>query len=97
MGDEGLAGSLEGISESAIFAQLFHPAMVTDPNADALPLFQLGAAIMLDKPLLVIVLQDREDALPEKLRRFADKVVVVPDMGPRGAALIQQAMRELGL
>jgi hypothetical protein len=89
------AEPLEGIEQSAVFMQLFHRSMV-DPEADALPLFQLGAAIMMDKPLVVLVLEDREADVPEKLRRFADKLIVVPDLSsPTSRELIARALREV--
>lgn len=96
MGD--LASSIEGITGSSVFMQLFTPAMVNDPFSDALPLFQLGAAIMLDKPLIVLV--DANDQIPERLRRAADRIIAVDrlrDGGMAEAAIrIQEAMQELG-
>ena len=90
--------SIEGITGSSVFMQLFHPSMVTDWEGAALPLFELGAALMLDKPLVVLV--DARDPIPERLRRAADRIIEIDGLrgpgGPEAASdLIAEALREL--
>lgn len=69
-------GRLHGLSSSGLFIQIFSPAMVDDPESDVTPLLQLGAAVMLDKPILVVVRPEDEARLPKRLRQVADRVVV---------------------
>lgn len=38
---------------------------------------ELGASIMLDKPIVIVAFDD--DEIPERLRRVADEVVVCPE------------------
>lgn len=63
----------EGMSDSAIFMQLFNP--LSDPDEaleDPQYLIQLGYAIMLDKP--VIVIASYKQTIPDKLEKVADVI-----------------------
>lgn len=76
---------LEAIDESVAFVQIFHRAMIDEWADNPLPLFQLGAAIMLEKPVLVVVRPGQE--LPARLRAIADSVLVTDiDGDPSGSA-----------
>jgi hypothetical protein len=60
---------------------------------DAKWCLELGAAIMFDKPLLFVVRPGV--AVPAKLRRIADGVVEVEDLGsPEGQARIAAVLKE---
>jgi hypothetical protein len=55
---------------------------------------ELGAAIMLEKPLIAIVLGDRE--IPPKLRQFADEVVHIPDgVSPDASVELREAIERI--
>lgn len=88
----------EGVLASSVFLNLFHPDMVLDPTGNAIPLAQLGIAIMLGKPLIVVC--DSEHPLPAKLALIADRVIVVPSLREGGLSAvteeIQAALQELG-
>lgn len=61
--------NLEGIKESAIFASLVSESYLTDPKC----MLQLGAALCLDKPICLIILDNAK--VPDKLFQVADKVI----------------------
>jgi hypothetical protein len=76
--------TIEAIEGSSHFLQLFSRAMVDDPNGDALPLFELGLALLLDKP--IVLLHDPGDGeLPRKLRRIADHVIAYDRTDPESS------------
>ena len=62
---------------------------------------ELGASIMMDKPLISVVLHERE--IPEKLRAVSDEIVVAPDglddpaARERMEAAIGRVLDKLGL
>jgi hypothetical protein len=56
---------------------------------------ELGLAIMLDKPLLILVGPGRD--VPEHLRRVADELVVADVDVEEGRQLVQQALERLGI
>lgn len=58
-------GNMEKIGESAIFLNLFSPEM----SKQVLPCLQLGLAIMLDKPIVIVAPEGRE--IPNNLRCVA--------------------------
>lgn len=68
----------EALVSAFTFAQLFHPDMVTDPKSDPRPYVQLGIAVMLGKPVIVICDPADEYMLPAGLRKLADEIAVVP-------------------
>lgn len=92
--DEAIRDSLNRLADSDYITQLFHPNMVTDPEADPRPLFHLGAAIMLDKPLILMVPHGSE--IPAKLRLVADLLLEVDRSDPEAMAKqLQDAVKEL--
>lgn len=56
---------------------------------------ELGLAIMLDKPLLIVVGSGR--VVPEHLRRVADEIVVADLDVEEGRQLVHEALARLGL
>lgn len=53
------------INDSSVFLTLFHHDMVKD----TIPCLQLGLAMMLDKPILIVCPEERE--IPENLKKVA--------------------------
>lgn len=51
--------------------------LVPDDKGDVKFWVELGAAIMLDKPIIAVVFRDRP--IPEKLERVADEIVRLPE------------------
>lgn len=74
---------IEGIVGSSAVMQIFNVSMVTDWSADVLPVLHIGVAVMLDKPLVVLVAPG--ETLPEKLRRVADHVITFDPDDPESA------------
>jgi hypothetical protein len=68
---------LEELGKSTIMASLVSGAFLKDPRC----MLQLGAALMMGKPIVLIVLDDTP--LPAKLRGVADRIIRVKrdDMG----------------
>lgn len=62
--------AMKGVKESATFIQLYAPDF--DPAKDPAYALQLGAAILLDKPL--VVLAPEGATIPPKLRAIASTV-----------------------
>lgn len=63
----------EGIDDSAIFMQLYKPLKSPDEALeDPQYLLQLGYAIMLDKPIVLVA--SHKQTVPEKLRNVADVI-----------------------
>lgn len=44
----------KGQRESAVFLNLWSDTMATDPSRDPVPVMQLGYAMLLDKPIVII-------------------------------------------
>src|SRR5437899_11417820 len=62
----------KGIKESAVFINLWNDKMRDDPFDDPAPLLQMGYAVFLDKP--IIVLADRQAKITSHLSRMADAI-----------------------
>jgi hypothetical protein len=75
--------NLKGIGESGTFVSLLSAGALEDP----LCMMQLGLAIMLDKPILVVGLDDVK--IPGNLRKVAQRVTEIKDRDPAriGAAV----------
>jgi hypothetical protein len=58
-------GTFEKLSESAVFIALFTKAYMESP----ITLLQLGMAVVLDKPILLVV--KRGTSIPDNVRRLA--------------------------
>ena len=69
---EALAENVEKITGSAVFVQIYHPAMA-DFEKDPWPAIQLAIAILQDKPIIIACPHGRQP--PERLLRVADLVV----------------------
>jgi len=54
---------------------------------------ELGLAIMLDKPIIVVAFDDRD--VPERLRRVADRVVETDIDTEAGARKLAEAINEI--
>jgi nucleoside 2-deoxyribosyltransferase len=64
--------------------------LLTDDGLDSKICLEVGAAVLLDKPLLVLT--TNESLVNERLRRVADKVVVV---GEKGTWLEEEPMTRI--
>jgi hypothetical protein len=60
--------NIEKINESAAFISLFNEKMADEP----LPCLQLGLAMLLDKPIYLLVPEG--DVLPENLKKVAVRI-----------------------
>jgi hypothetical protein len=59
----------KGVADSAVFLQIFNATALTDGNDLAYAL-QLGAAILLDKPIVIVAPEGSE--IPAKLKAIRD-------------------------
>lgn len=72
------------IEESNIFLSLFNEKM----GEEALPAMQLGIALLLGKPVYLLV--KKGEVVPEKLRKIADRIEYYGD-----EAEMQEAVRRM--
>lgn len=78
------------MAESALVAQI----VPDDPNGDVKFWVELGASIMMDKPIVAVIFGDRE--IPAKLALVADEVVRLPEgVDPSGAKELTAAFRRV--
>jgi hypothetical protein len=80
--------ALQKLEESAFVASL-----VPREDFDAKFAVELGASIMLDKPLLAIVMPGAE--VPAKLAKVADRIVQADVDTEAGREAVHAAMREM--
>lgn len=80
----------QGVSDSAVFCNLWHETMRSDPFADPRPLIQLGYAMLLDKPIVVLLPRGAE--LPEHLARAADRIIPFDPDAPGGLERATEAL-----
>lgn len=66
--------SIKGVDESNVFVTMLSPDMVRNPLAEIQPVVELGAAILLDKPIIIIEMRGVQT--PENLRKVASKIIV---------------------
>lgn len=88
MWQETVKRNAESMGQSSIFAQIWNP----DGEHEALYCMQLGLAIMMNKPVHLLVPKGRE--LPENMRRLARSIVEFDgkeDMERATALLVQRA------
>lgn len=89
-------GMIPMIRESAIVTAIIPPE-----NPDHLDInfcIQVGAFVLMDKPLLVLALPGSE--ISDKLRLIADEIVYIPEAGigsDEGQTLIQEAIARMGM
>ena len=82
--------------DSETFIHLFSTAMITDARSDPRPFLQLGAAIMLDKPIVLMVDRSDEPRIPEHLRRVADRIIFYDHPAdPAAVAALAEAIKSL--
>jgi hypothetical protein len=85
------AGNLQAIRESGLFLAIFTDAYTRDPLA----LMQLGLAVVLDKPVLLLA---RAGAtIPENVRRMAHGIEEfhdLSDLEPATKRLLTRARKE---
>ncbi len=81
------------MKESAVFL-VISPA---DAEPDVKLCLEIGAAVIMGKPFLVLVDERRRQVLPPKLALIADKILYVRLSDPADASeKIAEALRELG-
>ena len=62
-----------------------------DTDGDVKFWVELGASIMMDKPIIAVVFDGRE--VPEKLRLVADEIVEIPEgVSPEGSEQLAEAL-----
>lgn len=65
--------SLEGVKESHVFMTMLSPSLLENPGGDIRPVLELGAAMLLDKP--IIVMECHGAKCPENLRKVAWRII----------------------
>jgi len=83
--------SIRGIAGSGAIVSIVPPG----ENLDIKYCVELGASIMLDKPIVILVMPGRP--IPERLRRVADEVVEADIDTEEGKQLMTEALQRLGL
>lgn len=66
--------NIKALSESAMVFSVFNEDAA---KRDIEYMLQTGAAVILDKPILLLVAPGMQDAIPAKLRLIADEIVEV--------------------
>jgi hypothetical protein len=61
-----------GQRNSTVFMSLWHQSMADDPSRDPVPVMQLGYAMLLDKPIVVVA--PHGSRIPENVTRAARAV-----------------------
>ena len=69
-------------------------SLVPDDEGDAKFWVELGAAIMFEKPIMLVVVEGRP--IPQKLQQVADEIVFVPEGEMHEAAgMVQEALARM--
>ena len=71
-------------------------SLVPSDHGDAKFWVELGASIMFEKPIILVVSPGR--SMPQKLQHIADEIIVLPEdgtIGPEVAEEIEAAMRRI--
>lgn len=77
------------MEESALICQL-----VPDDEGEVKFWVELGASIMMDKPIVAVAFEGRQ--IPKKLRMIADEIVVLPEGAtPEGARELEEAFERV--
>jgi hypothetical protein len=89
------ARAIEGQMQSAVFLLLWDDAIVVAPDQQALPILQIGTALVLNQPIVIVARRDAQ--IPDTLRRLA-VVVEHYDGGqlPSMKAAVLRAMTAVG-
>lgn len=78
----------EAMKDSAVFLVMFSEGMVEE----VIPLIQMGLAVYLDKPLLILAPESQVLKIPENLKRMAQGLEIYPDGDIEG---MKRAMNQL--
>lgn len=77
------------MEESALIAQL-----IPSDEGEVKFWVELGASIMMGKPIVAIAFEGRD--IPEKLKLIADEIVVLPEgADPASAEILQEAFKRV--
>lgn len=77
------------LEESALVCQL-----VPDDVGEVKFWVELGASIMMDKPIVAVAFEGRQ--IPKKLRMIADEIVILPEGAtPEGAVELEEAFERV--
>ncbi len=71
--------NLEQLDKSVVFASIMTPNFLKAPEC----MLQIGAAICLGKPIILIVFDETD--VPKKLAQIADKIIVASRNNPDSA------------
>lgn len=86
----------KGQRDSAVFMSLWSDSMRDDPSGDPVPVMQLGYAMLLDKPIIVIAPQAAR--IPENVKRVARAIEFYdPDKTSSLHAATLRALAAVGL
>lgn len=86
--------SIKAMSESSIVMHLAPPGEMTWDNFDVKYALELGASILMGKPILVVAMRDRD--IPPKLFAVADAIVTDIDLDTQaGQDRIAYAIKSL--
>jgi hypothetical protein len=66
-----------GQKESAVFLDLWNDAMATDPSQHPVPVMQLGYAMLLDKPIVIVARHGAR--IPENVQKAARAIEFYED------------------
>ena len=85
-----------GVRESATFMSLWNEKMMTDPLSDPQVIVQIGLAMLLDKPIIIVAPQGAR--IPENVKRVARSLkYYVPGDMPGLEAATRAALQEAGI
>lgn len=87
-----MEGMVPKMEESSVCVSL---CPQSPDRIDAKFCVELGAMIMLDKPIVAII--QPGGYLPKKLEMVADKIVHTDISTPEGQALLMEAVKDLGI
>jgi hypothetical protein len=79
-----------GMEDSSIFTSIWHPKTAEQ----VLPTIQWGLAVLLDKPVYLIVPPGREHDIPENVRRLARDMLTVSLDDREGAQIAARWIKE---
>jgi hypothetical protein len=85
-----------GQRDSSVFMNLWSDTMATDPSSDPIPVMQLGYAMLLDKPIVIVA--PHGSRIPENVKRCA-RAIEFYDHGNTASlhAATLRALRAAGL
>jgi hypothetical protein len=88
---------MKGVKESSVFLQLFSPTVTEATLAkEAIYVLQLGAAVLLDKPIIIVAPEGA--VIPLKLRAIAASIqFYLPDDMESCALATRRALEAIGM